>query len=57
MDNIDLIIKDMAQKSLFKSFKRNGIEGTEDKIKETYKNLPKIRKILLEEYNRIIKRK
>ena len=48
------IIVKMALNGLYEAFKLYGIEGTELKIKELYKNTPKLRDIYLGFYNRTI---
>ena len=49
------MVVNMALDGLCKSFKRYGIEGTEQKIRELYKNTPKLRDLYLGYYNRTIK--
>ena len=51
------IVVEMALKGLYEAFKRYGIEGTEGKIKELYKNTPKLRDIYLDFYYRTIKKR
>ena len=50
------IVVNMALEGLNKSFKRYGIEGTEEKIKELYKDTPKLRDIYLGFYYRTVKK-
>jgi len=51
----DFIVADI-RKTLYNCFKRYGIGGTEDKIKEIYQNMPTLRGRFLMEYWNIIKR-
>lgn len=51
------IIQLMAQEQIKLSFKKFGIEGTEQKIKEIYKTMPKILDTMLKEYYKIINQK
>ena len=47
----------MAQEQIILSFKRYGIEGTEQKIKELYRKIPKLKDVMLKEYYNILKEK
>ena len=47
----------MAQEQIILSFKRYGIEGTEQKIKELYRKTPKLKDVMLKEYYNILKEK
>lgn len=47
----------MAREQIILSFKRYGIEGTEQKIKELYRIMPKIKNTMLKEYYNILKGK
>ena len=49
------MIVEMALKGLYDAFEQYGIEGTEQKIKELYKNTPKLRDIYLGFFSRTIK--
>lgn len=49
------IINLMAREQLILAFKRWGIEGTEQKIKEIYRNMPKIKDTMLREYYKLMK--
>ena len=58
--NLDDILRDVNQEmnqQLHKCFKRYGIEGTEQKIKELYQLSPKIQELFLIEYRKILKGK
>lgn len=48
---VDILIWD----SLNKAVAKFGIEGTEEKIKELYSQMPKARDLLLKKYNEIYK--
>lgn len=50
------IVQLMAQEELKSAFKRYGIEGTEQKIKEIYNTMPTLRDYMLKEYYNIIKK-
>lgn len=50
---IDYIIKESAVKHIKDSFKRYGIEGTEQKIKEVYSKNIKLKEYMLDIYNKI----
>lgn len=43
------IVKVLAQANIINSVKRWGVEGTEDKIKEHYANMPEAKKLMLKE--------
>jgi hypothetical protein len=43
------------RQQLFKCFKKYGIEGSEQKIKELYQLSPKIQELFLTEYRKILK--
>ena len=45
----------MAQEQIILSFKRYGIEGTEQKIKELYRETPKLKNTMLKEYYNLLK--
>ena len=51
------IIELMAREQIILSFKTYGIEGTEMKVKELYKNMPKVRDTLLKEYYNLLQKK
>jgi len=57
--NLDDIVRDDVQiemrQQLFKCFKKYGIEGSEQKIKELYQLVPRIQELFLIEYRRILK--
>jgi len=59
--NFEDIIKNDIQieihKQLLKCFKRYGIEGTEDKLKNVLNKLPVMRELFLTEYYKIIQGK
>lgn len=42
---------------IYKAFKRYGIEGTENKIKEVYELVPKMKEYMLNKYYEIINKK
>jgi hypothetical protein len=50
----DFIAHDIRQ-VIITCMKVYGIEGMEDKIKDIYSQMPKLREIFLEEYYKIIK--
>jgi hypothetical protein len=50
----DDVNQEMRQQ-LFKCFKKYGLEGTEQKIKELYQLSPKIQELFLIEYRKILK--
>lgn len=52
---IEDIIKMDTRLSILRAMKHFGIEGTEQKIKELYLVMPKLRDILLEQYYKILK--
>lgn len=43
-----------VESCIYKAFKRYGIEGTENKIKEVYKLVPKMKEYMLNKYYEII---
>ena len=47
----------LAYYNIKRAFKKYGIEGTEQKIKEVYANMPTIRDHMLKNYCAIIERK
>ena len=49
------IIDLLAREQLTLCFKRWGMEGTEQKIKELYKTMPKIKDTMLKEYYKLLK--
>ena len=49
------IVDLMAQESLLRCFKVYGIEGTEQKINEICKNLPKLKEVHLRNFKLLIK--
>ena len=49
------IIELMAREQILIAFKIYGIEGTEMKIKELYKSMPKVKDTLIKEYDKILK--
>jgi len=55
-DLAELIVKDNAIRSLIDSYKVYGIEGTEDKIKELYKNSLGIMNYLLNTHRTILQK-
>lgn len=42
----------MAQDNINRAIKRYGLEGTEQVIKKVYRRLPKVRNLMLKEYNK-----
>ena len=54
----DIIRQDIEDNALFqvrKAIKKFGIEGTEEKIKDLYSSMPKIKEIMLNAYYKIVK--
>jgi len=57
MDNLDKVIQIDMQQFLRKSFAKNGVERTEDIIRSVYNQSPKLKRIYLEEYKKLMRRK
>lgn len=45
----------MAQEQIILAFQRYGIEGTEQKIKQLYRETPKLKNNILKEYYNLLK--
>ena len=54
-DLLKLDIKCQARYNIKKAMNHFGIEATEEKIKDLYSNMPKIKEIMLNEYKLILK--
>lgn len=55
----DIIKNDVTeeiQRQIYKCMKVYGIEGLEDKIKEIYEKMPKLKDLFLTEYYKIIRK-
>lgn len=48
------VVQLMAQEQIILAFKRYGIEGTEQKLKELYNTMPTLKATLLREYYKLI---
>jgi len=55
MYGMEKIIELQARENIGKAMRTFGIEGTQQKIKETYKNTPKVKEYMLDVYDKILK--
>ena len=54
---MDNVIHALIEADLRKSFQRYGLEGTEEKVNQNYKECPQVKEQYLEVYREILTRK